>query len=199
MRKIVFMLKVNSNPNSVTPKNLEISTHKGARLKIIGNQATVLDVTNDEMSDSELQTWYRSRYSGLGMGITIMRDSESKIHQPVVNTENEIKVESVKDIKVEVKTEKPKAKRTKKETKKQPEVIEIKEEVKEVKQDNFDVKESTVVAKVEPKEVEISGSYNTETSDVQSEASIQTDNSVLTENTEGDAGAFADLQSFLWS
>ena len=79
MRKLVFMLRVNPNPNSTAPKNLEISTHKGARLTITGNRATVLDVTDDEMTDSELQMWYRTRYSGMGMGITLM-------HDPVVQT-----------------------------------------------------------------------------------------------------------------
>lgn len=80
MRKLVFMLKVNEGPQRENQShNLEISTHKGARLLITGNQATVLDVTDDPMTDAELQNWYRSRYSGFGMGISILHDGAVSI------------------------------------------------------------------------------------------------------------------------
>lgn len=77
MRKLVFMLKVKA-PGSLT-RNLNISTHKGARLEVIGNQATVLEIADDDdMSDSELLSWYKSRYSGFGMGIKLVKDLTAK-------------------------------------------------------------------------------------------------------------------------
>ena len=105
MRKLVFMLRVNARGGAMSvnqTKNIEISTHKGARLLIKGNQATVLDVTDDDMSDAELQTWYRSRYSGFGMGISIIHDPETTVSSTTVESKEpspEVVVPTVKQAK----------------------------------------------------------------------------------------------------
>lgn len=170
MRKLVFMLKVNPNLSSVTPKNLEISTHRGARLKIVGNQATVLDVTNDEMTDSELQLWYRSRYSGLGMGISIMHDPVEK----AVSTEP-VQIQENSEIKLPEKTEDKKPRAKKQSKKEQP----------------VEVTETTdVVVPEEKVSVEVSESK------VQEKESVVMP---LPETTENSEEVVADLQSFLWS
>lgn len=185
MRKLVFMLKVNPNLNSVTPKNLEISTHRGARLMIRGNQATVLDVTDDEMTDSELQLWYRSRYSGLGMGITIMHDPEVKVSAPEPETKTVVSEEKPVKTKKQVKKEKPVT-------------VEVKQEnIIPVEKVSVVVSEPVApVSKVEPKIQE-----NTVPAEVPVEqASIETsiEQVPVKADLDEDAGAVAELQSFLW-
>jgi len=74
MRKLCFKLVTNLPANSVKPKNVSIVTHTGFNLLLKSYQTEVIDVTNDPMSDNELLGWYKSRYSGYGIGISILKD-----------------------------------------------------------------------------------------------------------------------------
>ena len=94
MRKLCFRLVTNVPVNAAQPRNVSIITHTGSNLMIRANQTEVLDVTNDPMSDNELLGWYKSRYSGFGMGISILKDAPKAI--PVVPVE-EKSVEVVAD------------------------------------------------------------------------------------------------------
>lgn len=84
MRKLVFKLVSNAPKNSTLPKNLEISTHKSSKLLLRGNLNVALDVSDDPMSDAELLTWYKTRYAGFGVGISIIKDP---VATPVVPVE----------------------------------------------------------------------------------------------------------------
>lgn len=202
MRKLVFMLKVN-NPNSATPHNLDISTHKGARLRIVGNHATVLDVTDDEMTDSELQSWYRSRYSGMGMGIKILYDNDTVVSPVVEKIEKSISVKDESPVEV-------KPKRTRK-TKKVKEA--------ETVEDSVNVQEASTVAKVESKlepkvnidivdvsEIKVSTpvSVDVNVSEVavkpEAESISVVDNVDNVEKAETNSAGddFSNLQSYLW-
>lgn len=84
MRKLVFKLVSNAPKNSTLPKNLEISTHKSSKLLLKGNLNVALDVSDDPMSDADLLTWYKKRYAGFGIGISIIKDP---VATPVTQTE----------------------------------------------------------------------------------------------------------------
>ena len=92
MRKLVFRL-MSLPTGSVTP-NLDISTHLGARLHIVVNRAAILDVEDDPMSDSDLLTWYKSRYSGMGLGISLLKDAPDVPTVPQ-SVSNEVEAEPV--------------------------------------------------------------------------------------------------------
>ena len=94
MRKLVFMLKVTA-PGTLT-RNIDISTHRGSRLEIMANRAVVMDITNDNMSDNDILNWYKTRYSGFGLGIKIMDDSVVKAAPVKVTKTDEVKVEPEK-------------------------------------------------------------------------------------------------------
>jgi hypothetical protein len=88
------MLKVTA-PGTLT-RNIDISTHRGSRLEIMANRAVVMDITNDNMSDNDILNWYKSRYSGFGLGIKIMDDSVVKAAPVKVTKTDEVKVEPEK-------------------------------------------------------------------------------------------------------
>lgn len=156
MRKIVFTLRPNMQGlNTNLVRNLDISTHKGARLTVYYDRPTVLNVTDDEMSDSELQTWYRVRYSGFGLGIKLVTDETPSVSVSQPKVTNVVSVQDNKKPVVEPK-EIPKK------------VVPVIDEIHQTKMDVAEPDVKVTVETIEPEKVN------------ESESSSMEDNSDLT-------------------
>lgn len=100
MRSLIFNLNVNVPKNSGRARNLAIMTHQSAQLLIRSGVPTVLNVTDDNLSDSELLEWYKKRYAGFGLGVTIKSDANVAVSAPKAEAVSEIKVEA-EEVKVD--------------------------------------------------------------------------------------------------
>ena len=100
MRNVVFNLLGQAHCNVPSVRNIQISTHYGSKLFVRPGIPTLLDVTDDPKTDGELLEWYKKRYSGIGLGIKLIKDPVIKQEPEKVVSEIKVEIEKPVDVSV---------------------------------------------------------------------------------------------------